>query len=87
MRPEERIPMLGVHVCVCSFQGQEGQAMFRVRVCALGIIIFFFFLIPQGEELLGDIAQWPNCNTNWWLRNHAMVILCKIFVVRKRICK
>lgn len=45
MRPEERIPMLGVHVCVCSFQGQEGQAMFRVRVCALGIIIFFFLYL------------------------------------------
>ena len=33
--------VLGVHVCVCSVQGHEGQAMFRVRVCVLGIAILF----------------------------------------------
>lgn len=42
MRPEERIlPMLGVHVHVCSFQGQEGQAMFRVKVCASEMVTMF----------------------------------------------
>lgn len=57
MRPEEWIPMLGVHVrvCCCS-QGHEGQAMFRVKVCVLEmVIIIFFSLAHQGEGLLGNI--------------------------------
>lgn len=33
--------MRGVHVCVCSVQGHEGQAMFRVRVCVLRIAVLF----------------------------------------------
>lgn len=49
--------MLGVHVrvCCCS-QGHEGQAMFRVKVCVLEmVIIIFFSLAHQGEGLLGNI--------------------------------
>lgn len=58
--------VLGVHVCVCSVQGHEGQAMFRVRVCVLGIAILFPYTSGWRHSTVIKpkhiLVTWKLCN-------------------------
>lgn len=58
--------VLGVHMCVCSVQGHEGQAMFRVRVCVLGIAILFPCTSGWRHSTMIKpkhiLVTWKSCN-------------------------